>query len=193
MAASPLHTGRLVLTPQDPHLTPERPADLIQHLQAIGFAAQQIGNGSRAYMLGDRFIKLLTFMGCSPAIQLQPGTSGEPFCHLVESGPYKEPQFLSGRNTTPPRCGQCRKRLPEWYEIMRDWKQNPLHFQATCPHCQHQQNPVSYNWRQSAGCGCYMLLVENIFPQEAIPSAELLRELQTTTAKQPWHYFYIQD
>ncbi|MES9972499.1 MAG: hypothetical protein ABW092_20890 [Candidatus Thiodiazotropha sp.] len=193
MTTSPLHTGRLVLTLEDPQLSPEDPADLIQQLRAIGFVGQQIGNGSRAYMLGERFIKLVNFLGCSPAIELQPGTSGEPFCHLVESGPFAAPRFLSGRNTSPPRCEQCRKRLPEWRAIMGNWQQNPQHYLAACPHCQHQQNPVSYHWRQSAGCGRYMLLVENIFPQEAVPSTELLHALQAATADQPWHYFYIQD
>ncbi|MEW8563570.1 MAG: hypothetical protein AB2541_15785 [Candidatus Thiodiazotropha sp.] len=193
MIPSPLHTGRLVLTPEDPYLAPEDPGDLIQQLREIGFAGERLGQGSTSYMVGDQFMKLVTFMGCSPAIQSAPSDSDEPFCHLVQSGPHPLPIFLSGRNTTAPRCEACRKRVPQWQGIMGDWAQDPADFTATCPHCGHAQNPANYDWRQSAGCGRYMLCVENIFPQEAVPSTRLLNELRWITGNRPWHYFYIQE
>ncbi|MEW8505848.1 MAG: hypothetical protein AB2598_04040 [Candidatus Thiodiazotropha sp.] len=193
MTPTQLHTGRLVLTPEDPYLVPEDPRGLIQRLREIGFAGDRLGEGARAFMVGDQFMRLVIFMGCSPAIQSSPNDSGEAFCHLVQSGPHPRPQFLSGRNTTAPRCEACRKRLPQWQDIMREWELDPPDFLATCPHCDHGQNPVSYNWRESAGCGRYMLFAENIFPQEAVPSSKLMNALQSTTGERPWHYFYIQD
>jgi hypothetical protein len=52
---------------------------------------------------------------------------------------------------------------------------------------------VTYDFRQSAGCGRFFLLLENIFPQEAIPSPALLDALKRACQGEPWHYFYQQD
>ncbi|MCM8855109.1 MAG: hypothetical protein LC541_02155 [Candidatus Thiodiazotropha sp.] len=193
MTATTLHTGRLVLTPEDPYQIPKNQSSLFQHLQKIGFIAEGLETEGKKFLLGERFLQLVSFMGCSPNIQLEPNSAGKPFCHLIVSGPDPLPQFLKGRNTTPPRCEQCKKRLPDWQTTIQAWKEDPRHFIATCSHCNHRQNPASYNWRQSAGSGRFMLLVENIFPQEAIPSTELLKVLQTTTRNKSWHYFYVQD
>ena len=187
-----LHTGRLVLTPQDPYLLPADPKDIIDALQNIGLIAQAL-EGSPGYILGERFMQLVTFMGCSPYIRLEPDESGEPFCHLLIDGPHEQPELLTGKNTQPPRCGACRKRLNEWQASFEDWRQNRAGWQATCPHCGEHQEPVSYDFRQSAGCGRLFLFVENIFPQEAIPSPSLMETLKKTSHGNPWHHFYQQD
>ena len=190
-----IHTGRLVLSPADPLHVPQDIPTLIAHLQEIQFCADPIPamNGHH-YLLGARFMQLVSFMGCSPFIHLQPTEDGQPFCHLQVIGPLPEPIFLQGRNTTSPSCGQCRKRIPDWQPLIRQWLASPTSFQATCPHCGHRQNPAAYNWRQSAGSGQLFLYVENIFPNEAIPTPELLKTLEESeTPSVAWHYFYIQD
>jgi hypothetical protein len=190
-----IHTGRLVFTPADPfHLPPDIPA-IIERLRRIEFCAEPVsGLNGHHYLLGRRFMQLVSFMGCSPFIHLQPTEDDQPFCHLIVDGPYPEPVFLQGRNTTPPSCEQCRKRIPDWQPLIEQWRRRPQTFLATCPHCGHRQNPVSYNWRQSAGCGRLFLYVENIFPNEAIPSPELLKALEEEERNcLAWSYFYIQD
>jgi hypothetical protein len=52
---------------------------------------------------------------------------------------------------------------------------------------------VTYDFRQSAGCARLFLLVENIFPQEAIPSPALFEALKRTGNGDAWHHFYLQD
>jgi hypothetical protein len=188
-----LHTGRLVLTPIDAGVTPGHPTVLLKRLQEIGLISGQLGSDADKFLAGEKFIWLIDFMGCSPSIQLEPTSSGEPFCHLKVSGPYPKPLFLWGRNTTPPHCEKCRKRIPDWQPIMEAWKATPNNYQAKCPHCAHRQSPQRYNWRQSAGCGRFLLLLENIFPQEAIPSPILMKSLQEASENQPWHYFYVQE
>ncbi|MDJ0806065.1 MAG: hypothetical protein QNJ78_04455 [Gammaproteobacteria bacterium] len=190
-----MHTGRLVLTPHDPYYLPDDIDAVIENLRDIQFCADPVADlkGSH-YLLGERFMQLVSFMGCSPFIQLEPSPDGEPFCHLFIVGPYPEPVFLRGRNTGAPRCESCRKRIPDWPSQIIQWQQDPGHYQAACPHCAHQQNPAKYNWRQSAGSGRLFLCIENIFPNEAIPSPELMQTLEhSSTAKMPWGYFYIQD
>jgi hypothetical protein len=189
-----MHTGRLALTPQDPLFLPANIDKIIDLLRGIQFCTDPVeGLGGRHYRLGDRFMQLVSFMGCSPFINLEPTADGEPFCHLFIDGPYPRPVFLSGRNTTAPRCEACRKRISDWEVLIDAWKAAPETFQASCPHCSHKQNPATYNWRQSAGCGRLFLFIENIFPNEAIPSPELLTALASCEAHVPWRFFYIQD
>jgi hypothetical protein len=188
----PLHTGRLVLTPEDPYLLPADAESLIASLQRIGLIAQALEPGP-GYLLGERFMQLVTFMGCSPYIRLEPDESGEAFCHLQLDGPHPRPQLLTGKNTQPPRCSACRKRLNDWQASFEAWQAHGDGWQAVCPHCGERQDPASYDFRQSAGCGRLFLFVENIFPQEAIPSSSLLEALKSTSKGNPWRHFYQQD
>lgn len=190
-----MHTGRLVFTPADPFFVPQGIENLLERLRQIQFCSKPVqGMEAGHYLLGERFMQLVTFMGCSPFIQFEPTEDNQPFCHLVIDGPHHRPIFLAGKNTTPPRCEGCKKRIPQWEELMEKWDAAPKTFQVTCPHCGQRQNPVSYNWRQSAGSGRLFLFVENIFPNEAIPSPELMKSLQTSdTSNTAWDYFYIQD
>jgi hypothetical protein len=138
-------------------------------------------------------MQLVTFMGCAPFIRLEPDESGEPFCHLLIDGPHPRPKPLFGKNTRPPRCAGCGKPLREWRTNLESWLGKADGWQTSCPLCGHHQDPVTYDFRHSAGCGRLLLCVENIFPQEAIPSLELLDALKRTSEGTPWHYFYHQD
>jgi DNA-directed RNA polymerase subunit RPC12/RpoP len=190
-----IHTGRLVFTPADPLYLPQDISSIIERLQNIQFCSTPVpGMNGQHYLLGNRFTQLVSFMGCAPFIQLEPTYEDQPFCHLVVDGPYAQPIFLAGRNTTAPSCARCRKRIPAWRSLIEQWLEQPESYRARCPHCGHAQNPASYNWRQSAGSGRLFLWVENIFPNEAIPSPELLQALEESGPKPvPWSYFYIQD
>lgn len=190
-----MHTGRLVLTPGDPFYLPESSQRILAQLREIRFCnGSAPGLKGQHYLLAERFMQLVSFMGCSPFIQMEPTQDGQPFCHLWIDGPYPHPIFLQGRNTSSPRCEACRRRIPQWQALIESWGKEPESFQACCPHCGHGQNPASYDWRQSAGCGRLFFCIENIFPNEAIPSPELLNTLAAAdTHGSPWRYFYIQD
>jgi hypothetical protein len=189
----PLHTGRLILTPQSPYYIPDDLPGLIAELQNIGFISTPLSGSLERYLLGENFMQWVTFMGCSPFIQLEPGAPEQPFCHFVVDGPSLRPRLKKGKNTTPPRCSHCRKRLPGWREIFDTWRLQTPGWQANCPHCAQAQDPATYDFRQTASCGRLFLLLENIFPQEAIPAPALLNLLQAASGDQPWHHFYQQD
>ncbi|WP_057955106.1 hypothetical protein [endosymbiont of Ridgeia piscesae] len=184
-----MHTGRLVLTPQDPFFALPTLDGITGHLRQIDFCGERLDQ--RRFLLGERFLQLISFMGCSPHIELEPTDDDRSFCHL-QILPMDQPIFLQGRNTNPPRCGKCRRRIQGWERIMEEWQEQPQDYQATCPHCAHSQNPAHYQWRQTAGSGQLFLYVENIFPQEAQPSTRLLNTLAEASGA-PWHYFFIQD
>ncbi|MES9832712.1 MAG: hypothetical protein ABW139_10780 [Candidatus Thiodiazotropha sp. DIVDIV] len=187
-----LHTGRLVLTPKDPYLLPEDPEAIFTKLQEIGLidAPLQIG---QAYLPGEAFMQLITFMGCSPAIRLAPDETDQPFCHLLLEGPHSRPKLITGKNTLPPRCASCRKRLNDWQNTFKIREDKEDGWESQCPHCGHSQDPATYDFKQSAGCGRFLLFVENIFPQEAIPAQSLLENLKRSAMGEPWHYFYQQE
>jgi hypothetical protein len=90
------HTGRLVLTPQDPYLLPDQPESILDALHEIGFIGEALKEPP-GYLPGERFMQLVSFMGCSPYIRLQPDGSGEPFCHLRLEGPHPRPILLHDR------------------------------------------------------------------------------------------------
>ncbi len=190
--SQPLHTGRLILTPEDPYFVPNQPDAILHRLEKIELIGSPLKNGN-GYLLGDAFMQLVTFMGCSPAILLEPNQSGEAFCHLLSKGPYPKPQLIEGKNTRPPRCTACRKRINEWNRLFQEWSEKESGWTFSCPHCQQNQDPAALDFRQSAGCGRYFLLIENIFPQEAIPSPTLLKALRDESQDQPWRYFYQQE
>ncbi|MEJ2462993.1 MAG: hypothetical protein P8098_15390 [Candidatus Thiodiazotropha sp.] len=188
-----LHTGRLVLTPTDPYFAPDDQTAITTRLQQIGLIGAALNDSVERFLLGERFMQLVTFMGCSPYIQLEPGRSGEAFCHLVIDGPSPYPRLLRGKNTTPPRCAACRKRIDNWRDSVEHWLTAAPGWWATCPHCGHAQDPATYDFRQTAGCGRLFLFIENIFPQEAVPSPTLLDNLSAVSEATPWHYFYQQE
>jgi len=189
----PLHTGRLVLTPEDAYTLPADIHAIETRLRAIGFIGERLPGERADFSLGENFMQLVTFMGCSPFIRLEPGSDGEPFCHLIVDGPYQRPRLRQGRNTTPPRCTACRKRIADWQTVMARWEREGSDWSPACPHCGQRQDPARFDWRQSAGCGRLFLAVENIFPQEAVPTPVLLDQLSDASGNLPWRYFYLQD
>ena len=185
-------TGGLILTPTDTNASPQR-SIIEAYLRDSGFIGDRLG-ASRpdAFLVGDGFLQLITFMGCSPHIELTPPAHGGSFCHVRLRGPYPSPRLLYGRNTLPPSCGQCRKRLPQWREHLADWARSPAAADVLCPHCGHRQRPLDLNWKRSAGAGRLFVQVEDVFPGEAVPVAGFMRGLAQAGGVE-WAYFYVQD
>ncbi len=187
-----LHTGRLVLTPADPYFLPDDLSAITTRLEEIGFIGTALSGRQDSYLLGEHFMQLVTFMGCSPYIRLEPGAADEAFCHLKIDPTSAHPRLLTGKNTTPPRCTVCRRRISDWRTNIARWQQQP-DWLASCPHCGHRQDPATYDFRQSAGFGRLFLCVEQIFPHEAIPSPSLLTHLQQASGGTSWHFFFVQE
>jgi hypothetical protein len=188
-----LHTGRLVLTPVSPYAALEDQAPLVAMLREIALIDSAILPHTNRFLLGENFMQWINFMGCSPFIRMEPGEDNEPYCHLIIDGPTSHPRLLAGRNTTPPRCANCRKRLIDWRHTFAAWEEASPGWLATCPHCGQTQDPVTYDFRQTAGCGRLFLFIENIFPQEAIPSPSLLQYLKKASDNLTWGFFYQQE
>jgi hypothetical protein len=185
-------TGRLLLTARDPQREPPT-ALLLHHLHRNGLLGPPLqGTGGEDFLIGQGFLQLITFMGCSPHLELEPQPDGGPFCHLRIDGPWPTPQLRYGRNTQGPRCVACRTRLPEWRGLLPLWLERPTEASVLCPRCGHSQRPLDLGWRKEAGFGRLFLVVEDVFPGEAVPVPALLQGLGRVTGGD-WHYFYVRD
>ncbi len=185
-------TGRLLLAPDV--LKPMPPAaPVLACLRETGFIGRPLDDEKPdAFLVGDNFLQLITFMGCSPHIELEPPADGNSFCHIRIIGPLPDLQLMRGENTQPPRCIKCRGRLSHWQEEVAGWCTHPEQANVLCPSCGHRQRPVDLGWRRNAGLGRLFVVVEDIFPGEAVPVPSFLQRLRQASGV-AWEYFYVRD
>ena len=135
---------KLILMPADPQVGLEDCHELVSRLQDIGLIGERRTCGSGPfYPTGDRFLQLVSFLGCSPHIELDPPqdhacldtavTDGR-FCHItVECGHGL--RFRADAQTRPPRCSHCGQVEPEWQTCIDRWRDDPGATQWTCSGC----------------------------------------------------------
>jgi hypothetical protein len=180
----------LVLHPKDPNHTVD-PDLLRERLQRLGLAGETIVfEGEEHLRPGERFLELITFLGCSPVVSLgEPGLTGEEFCHLQVGAPSSAPRLLSGTNLKPPRCRHCRQRVEAWEALHRSALKNPT-VAWRCPACDKASPALALDWRRCAGAARQFLTIWGVFESEAVPGDELLGALEQTGGA-PWDYFYL--
>ncbi len=184
-------TGRLSLTPVGADLAPQRDA-VLTCLQDLELIADSFAADDSSFLIGEGFLRHISFMGCSPHIELAPPEDGSAFCHVRIEGPLAEPALRVGDNAQPPRCPSCRARLGDWREQVSAWQAGPLLEQVECGKCGRRSRPVDLVWRHSAGSGRLFVHIEDVFPSEAVPVPGLLQGLQKASGT-PWDYFYTRD
>jgi hypothetical protein len=192
---SALNTShKLVLHPADPDYAPENPGTLRDALHELGLLGDRLADDSgELYFTGENFLELITFLGCSPVVNLGPGSSveagNEPFCQVRIGTVESVTRFYAGSDRLVPRCPACRYRISSWAEIIKDWEQSPSAYRWSCPQCSGQLQAHQLNWRQSAGFGRFFMEIYGVFPHEAVPGEQLLATLARITGVQ-WSYFY---
>jgi hypothetical protein len=186
--SAPMSLAALVLHPTAGIRPPD---DWLLRMERIGLLGRGIGDDPQRYLVGAGFLQLVTFMGCSPAIRLEPANDQDrEFCHIRIHGPWPDLHFLFGRNTRPPRCPACRGGIDPWRDRLETILGQPEQAQ-NCPRCAAESPPVAWNWRQQAGFGHTFVQIEAIFPGEAVPVDKLLH-LLGNPGDPPWNYFYLQ-
>ncbi len=160
------------------YLYPEKPnyqADL-RTLESLFVKIGLTGTSlsKNRYATGEHFLSLLTFMGCSPNIELEV-QDNKPYCY-IETAVVKQMQFISGKNTKYPACPNCKIKLNA-----------PL-----CPDCNETLNITKINWRKSAFIASSWICIDNIYELEAIPSDQLLNALEIKTGVK-WKPAYIRQ
>ncbi|MES9870122.1 MAG: hypothetical protein ABW149_10560 [Sedimenticola sp.] len=183
-----MSTGKLLLHPPMACPLPD-PAELEQRLRAIGLIGAPLPGTGDAFEAGDRFLHLVTFLGCSPFIRFEPeNEEDDDFCYIRLSGPHEQIRFRSGSNTQRPGCPECRRKISDADRMIREWLASGR--KCSCPSCGALFDAPELRWRQSGGFSRLFIEINSVFPSEAIPSQELLNHLKSECGE--WEYFYIQ-
>jgi hypothetical protein len=182
---------QLVFHAVDPEYVPANINDIVKALQKCGFLGERWNApesilGER-YLIGDLFLTRVTFLGCAPAIELEPiaeHPDSTDFCHVEIGEVAKAVKFIAGSEYIISRCPHCRQRHA-------DWKIIPESLLYACDKCQVEMHLSEYDWKNTAGCGRFLIHLHGIYPQEAIPTSSLLQTLENISDTK-WNYFYIQ-
>ena len=172
--------------------SPPLEQEFIAELQKEGFIGETFNaHQQNGYLIGDHFLKLITFLGCSPHIEVSPPaqlSDWHKFCY-VEIQSFDTPQYFKGVNTPKCSCPHCRARVSQVLSELESWA--PGQQALVCPKCQENSPVENLNWRHGAGFGRFFLIVNSIYPNEAVPADRLMNLLADST-RQPWDYFYFE-
>jgi hypothetical protein len=190
-AVMPTHTGRMVLTPVDAMSSPDREA-LIRALDACGLIGAALPGREDAFAAGDDLLELIVFAGCAVTLDVDPnGDADAPFCHVRIPLPGPLPRPVLGRNTRPPRCPACRGRAMSWRDQSARWLAAPIP-DLVCAQCGAAHAPWEWDWKEQGGFGRLLVMVEEVFPGEAVPAPRLMEVLKGVGGSD-WRHFYVQD
>jgi hypothetical protein len=192
---------KLLLLPASPDTTAIAADRLAHELQAIGLIGEWMPRGTGGfYPAGEQFLQLVTFLGCSPAIELEPpgnlqelqkaSTEGR-FCHVfIESG--EQLRFRYDSQTRTPRCPQCRNPVPDWALRLQAWQDGKQGLDWSCQSCGFSGHLTDLVFRKTAGFGRTFLEIRGIYPSEAVPGPALLNTLAALTGE-PWTTIYLRE
>ena len=192
---------KLLLLPADPSAPAIGLDRLAERLLAIGLIDRPVPlHGGYFYPTGDRFLQLVTFLGCSPLIELAPPADPEEleiassegrFCHvfLTETGQI---QFRADSQARTAHCPQCRKPVADWKAVIQSWQQDPGHGTWQCAACGHSGRATELQFRKTAGFGKTWVEIRGIHPAEAVPGDALLGVLRALSGCD-WNTLYIKE
>lgn len=171
----------LILYPEEPDWSPDKLETITNCLNCIGLISDRITNVEQHYLAGDKFLDLITFMGCSPSIKFSPDNASNTFT-FINLITTSDITALTSGQTQQPHCPACNK-------SESDWRNNITATALQCSTCGKSSPPWHYNWRKSAGFGKVFVEITEIYPKEAIPQQALLDSLRHKTGLR-WQYFY---
>lgn len=172
----------LYLCPRQHDFSADNTSSFIAALQEIGFISRKTTTGNTDHYTGDKFLDYIAYLGCSPAIQFEPGANGETYCS-IKIHRFASPRLIySKTQSATPHCSSCRKPL-------KNRLNKELAAAITCSHCHTTLNLAQLNWRKMAGYAQLFIEITDIFPKEAIPQQLLLDKLSAITDT-GWLYFY---
>jgi hypothetical protein len=184
----------LLLHPIDPQIVPGDAQTLVIALRTLGLIAAPFElHGRIHYRAGERFLELISFLGCMPFLVLDPaeGLAGQShaFCHVAVPAPRPAPTLRTSGGTRAPPCPACAARPASW----RAWLGKEVDDRRlTCPDCRQSFAPSALRWRRTAAYARTWIEVWGVYPSEAVPAKRLLTTLGTVMGT-TWDYAYLLD
>ena len=171
----------LVIYPTNPNWTSDNQESLIKFLQEVGLAGEYLNKKENSFLVGEKFLDHISFMGCSPNIKLE-NENGDGKFTFIRVTTTETITALTGKHSFAPHCPHCKKPEKNWRELLED-------NQLVCSQCQTTSDAWLYNWRKSAGFGRCFIEITDIYPKEAIPQPSLLDSLEKSFGVS-WGYFF---
>lgn len=192
---------KLILLPADPLCPPVNCEQLAGELQAIGLIGEPVALADEVfYPTGDNFLQLISFLGCSPMIELDPpadratllaASAAGKFCHLFLTC-TQSLTFRADSQCPPPRCPDCRQPVAEWHTAIETWRGNRAQCDWTCARCGFTGKLTGLLFRKTAAFGRTFIEIRGIHPSEAVPTDILLERLQRLVGG-PWKTIYLRE
>ena len=139
------------------------------------------------FLPGDNFLSQITFLGCSPNINLIP-TEGESHCYISFLDQSEQANCLGYTSNCNPKCPSCTKRIADWK--VNNWNKAGLH--CTCDKCGTQSLYAELIWKNECIYGTSGFVINHIYPHEAVPTEQLLDHLKSVTGNE-WAYAYANN
>jgi hypothetical protein len=140
--------------------------------------------------VGEQFLHYLTFMGCSPSVELTPPTDGSlDFRHIHFSEITPETRFRCASQNVFARYPQCRKRISNWTQAVSIWSKDSSAVNFTCDKCPEQVSLYQLGERHTVGFARMFIDIYSIYTQEGIPTDQFLFLLETQAGAQ-WDYLF---
>lgn len=178
---------------------PENVNALLTSLQMDGFIGEPFSSVFKqqtetqsGYLIGREFLKLITFLGCSPHIAVTPPeqlTDWGNFCY-IEIQHFQAPKYFKGLNQPKFSCPLCKSRVTGALPELQQWL--PGSQAVICPKCQQTTLAENLNWRHGGGFGRFFIVVNSIYPNEAVPTDKLMSLLNSVSGED-WDYFYFEQ
>ncbi|NOR41795.1 MAG: hypothetical protein GQ572_00555 [Gammaproteobacteria bacterium] len=172
----------LFLSPTQSNFTIGDNSQFISQLEEIGLIAKEISNQNDAFFTGKRYFDHISYMGCSPTVQFEPGEASNSFCHVKIHYYDRAKLVVSQIQARAPHCPNCSKPV-------KDWTSDTTEETINCKLCNTTSDIGEFNWRKMAGYARVFIEITDIFPKEAIPQQTLLDELNQICTTE-WSYFY---
>lgn len=171
----------------------------LSEMNFIGKAIfEQSADNATEYCVGESFLSSITFMGCSPYIELEPPEQFKPtdeanFCFIRLSKTLQANISYHAEQLellkTVPRCTQCRKVISNWSLKAQGLNAAMNNWSLNCPNCEALLTQDDLDWRKASGVGNVFVEILNVYLQEAVPTDSFLHQLEVITSSK-WQYFY---
>ena len=171
----------LVIYPTNPNWIPDSPEALTKTLQKLGLAGEPLDKNENSFLVGEKFLDHISFMGCSPNIKLE-NENGDGKFTFISITTTENITALTSKHSFAPHCPHCKKPEKNWRALLKD-------NQIECSHCLQTSDAWLFNWRKSAGFGKCFIEIADIYPKEAIPQPLLLDLLEKGFGVS-WGYFF---
>lgn len=183
-----VNSPRLILSPEDIEFSLTDVNHFVKQLANLKLISSELKpvENYHCFDLGEDFLHLITYLGCSPTIyNTDDSSDNDTFISIAQ---HETIQFALSSAIPPARCPHCHKTDKNWSDYFQRWIDNPLTLES-CPQCNNSFRFTEMKWKKNGGYGKLFLQIHGIQEQLAIPNQTLLDDLEAFTNTR-WIYFF---